>query len=369
MQNNDDLIVKIKNAFSDVSDALEKIANKPAEMPQILNNAISGDKVHGGTITKFGSTGITDESTKKNVTINDLGLHVDAVHTPDLKGDVRVGGHLNVLGEITAKKLHVNEITSDVRQERSSPLEFIPDSSGDVYGKGIFWKDKSSTKQLIYRANPDRFWASLPLDLARDTSYNINNKTVLTENELGTSVRKSSLTEVGTLKNLRTVGNLNIDEYIFYSSDSERLGFGTDSPNGDIAIASLDGELILDISDKARIGNYTTTDLEIITDNTARIKIGASGHITIGSNVETKVSVQGKIGVNINNPDCDIVTAGPVKFQGKRQEIGDSIPKNGTYRKGDIVWNTDPKPTGYVGWICVREGTPGEWKPFGTISA
>ena len=39
------------------------------------------------------------------------------------------------------------------------------------------------------------------------------------------------------------------------------------------------------------------------------------------------------------------------------------------YRQGDIVWNTSPRPTGYVGWICTQAGTPGIWKTFGQIAS
>jgi hypothetical protein len=56
-------------------------------------------------------------------------------------------------------------------------------------------------------------------------------------------------------------------------------------------------------------------------------------------------------------------------MQGKKFEVGTSTPTSGSYALGDVVWNSSPKPTGYVGWICIREGTPGEWKPFGQISA
>jgi len=48
---------------------------------------------------------------------------------------------------------------------------------------------------------------------------------------------------------------------------------------------------------------------------------------------------------------------------------GESAPTNGTFRQGDVMYNTNAAPTGYVGWVCVREGTPGVWKPFGKISS
>ena len=59
---------------------------------------------------------------------------------------------------------------------------------------------------------------------------------------------------------------------------------------------------------------------------------------------------------------------GPVKFQNKRMEVGDSIPTIGLYNQGDIIWHDAPSPGGNLGWICIRTGTPGEWRSFGTIS-
>lgn len=48
------------------------------------------------------------------------------------------------------------------------------------------------------------------------------------------------------------------------------------------------------------------------------------------------------------------------------QEI---IPTTGTYNKGDLIYNTNPTPGGYVGWICTASGAPGTWKGFGLIQA
>jgi hypothetical protein len=235
----------------------------------------------------------------------------------------------------------------------------------------LFWRTGAGTKQFIYQANPDRIWSSESIDLHQDAAYSIGNSIVLSARELGPGVTNSSLTSVGTLRNLRTQGSLNVDDYFIYESGSQRIGLGTESPNGTFSVAGMDGEFVIDVDTikGTRAGNWTASDFEIITDNTARISISGSGRITIGSNVETVTTVQGKLGVNIKNPDCDIVTAGPVKFQGKKQEVAETVPTNGAYKVGDIVWNSKPKPTGYVGWVCTRDGTPGEWKPFGQIAA
>ncbi len=46
---------------------------------------------------------------------------------------------------------------------------------------------------------------------------------------------------------------------------------------------------------------------------------------------------------------------------------GEGIPTSGMFNKGDIIYNTNPAPSGFVGWICTTAGAPGAWKGFGLI--
>ena len=46
-----------------------------------------------------------------------------------------------------------------------------------------------------------------------------------------------------------------------------------------------------------------------------------------------------------------------------------AAPVSGTWRVGDIVYNTAPAPSGFIGFVCTVAGTPGTWKTFGAISA
>ena len=203
----------------------------------------------------------------------------------------------------------------------------------------------------------------------RDSYYAIDNVSVLSMEELGPTVNRSSLTQVGVLQNLAIEGNFNIDQYVFWNGDYMRFGIGTETPNGTFGIVQDNAEFIIDTEgNTATVGTFSTADLDIITDNTKRISITSTGKVTIGSGDDSRTSIKGKVGINVNNPTADIETAGPVSFEGKRFEVGSEAPSTGSYRKGDIVWNTDPKPTGYAGWICVREGTPGTWKLFGQIA-
>ena len=48
-----------------------------------------------------------------------------------------------------------------------------------------------------------------------------------------------------------------------------------------------------------------------------------------------------------------------------------SLSTDGTFKVGDIVWNTVPAGGGatYIGWVNVTGGSPGTWKGFGLIEA
>lgn len=251
-----------------------------------------------------------------------------------------------------------------------APVEFLSNGGEkDVYGLGLQWRATGTTKQFIYRANPNRIWSSESIDLRDGESFMIANTPVISQDGLGAGVKNSNLSTVGVLQNLRTRGDLSIDDNVFYNSSSERLGIGTDSPSGTIGIASLDNQIILDVEHQvAVIGTYSHNTLSIVAGNQPQIDIDPNGRINIPNSVLT---VQKSIGVGIANPpsDASITAAGPIRYQGNKHEYSDGIPQQGSYTKGDITWNQHPKPSGYVGWICVRDGNPGEWKPFGQISA
>jgi hypothetical protein len=52
------------------------------------------------------------------------------------------------------------------------------------------------------------------------------------------------------------------------------------------------------------------------------------------------------------------VAADPLASRALTNHIGRSaIPVDGTWEKGDVVWNTDPVPGGPIGWVCVAAGT------------
>lgn len=363
-------ILRIRQGLKDLGDAVESLATREPDPVEVANRSISGDAIIGGKISKFQSVGIKDDSTRLVVLVNNDGITTDVIDVETLEGDTKVTGNLTVDGEVHARKLHVDEVTSDTRLERSTPLEFKKGKGDEsLVGKGLLFTGDGATKQFILQTNPSRFYSNIGIDIHRDAAFSIDGLSVLTQDSLGTSVATSSLRKVGTLQNLKTQGDLNIDEYVFWNSVQERFAIGTDQPNGMLTVTKDNTEVIIDPDgDVAKVGTFTTSDLNIVTDDTTRIYVSNTGKIVIGSSTGSNVKIQGKLGVNITNPELDFESAGPIRFANKRMDVGTEIPTNGFYRKGDIVWNEDPQPTGHVGWVCVREGTPGVWKSFGQIS-
>ena len=52
-------------------------------------------------------------------------------------------------------------------------------------------------------------------------------------------------------------------------------------------------------------------------------------------------------------------------FQATKQS---AAPSTGTWRVGDIVYNSAPAAAGYIGFVCTVAGTPGTWNSFGLIA-
>jgi hypothetical protein len=325
--------------------------------------SLSGDHISGGKIQNFASTGITDTAVKTQLTVNNDGVTVKNLFVENLD-------NLTVQGILKTKILEVDEIRADIKFEKDVPITF----SGDVLdGKGLVWAGKGNTKQLIFNSNPDRFFVSEHIDLARGKSITINNIKIIDETELGPTITKSNLREVGRLKGLIVDGGLNVGQYMVFDAATSRLGLGTESPNAAVSILDDGVEIVLGTKDtvKAFIGTYASNNLELGTDNTARIIISSSGNITLGNPkmAPAQIHVHGKLSVRVSTPDpeVDLHVNGAVRFNNRLQKYDSTYPTQGSYNEGDIIWNIQPKMNSYVGWVCIQTGAPGLWAPFGKI--
>lgn len=284
------------------------------------------------------------------------------------RSDVSIYGVLNVA------KLVTNELVA--HQTYTAPyFEFANNvETGGNEGTGFLWPRGDYNRQLIWRNDPARFWFTDCIDLAPDRAYHINEVQVLSQHTLGGSVVNSNLQTVGTLEKLAVNGNVNFADQMFFNSRSGRLSIGTEASTGIFTVYDVvnDVELVLDGSanGRGRIGAVQTKSLDFITDDQTRLSVEWNGDITLGveqSNQTTRV--YGNVGINVKNPTEDLEVAGNFKFGNKLMATGTDAPTEGYYTIGDMVWNTNPKVNGYVGWICIVSGTPGDWKPFGLIAS
>jgi hypothetical protein len=364
----------IDQALAALADALksqepDSFLTSPKEfIKKIPFRSLSGDHINGGKIQNFASTGISDTATKQQLTVSDNGVQIANLIVNHIE-------NLSVSNALTATSiktdiLEVKEIRADIKFEKDAPIVF---SGDNLEGKGLLWTGKGHTKQFIFASNPDRFFSSENIDLARGKSITVNNIKLFDERELGPTITKSNLREVGRLNGLIVDGDVSIGQYLMFNNDTNRLGLGTDSPNAALSVCEDGIEVVVGTRDSVRgyIGTHASHSLDIVTDNSARITIAAGGNIQLGNPklLPVQVSVHGKLSVRVSTPDpeVDLHVAGSVKFGNRLQRVDRNYPTAGSYNQGDIVWNSEPMINQYVGWVCVQAGTPGLWEPFGKI--
>jgi hypothetical protein len=228
-------------------------------------------------------------------------------------------------------------------------------------------------------------------------------------------VIKSNLRKLGLLDELRVRGDLIVNEAFYYNATSNRLGINTLDPSGVLSVhengveVSIRGEDYL----RAKIGTVTKHDLHLMVNDQTAVSIDIDGKVVIGAdsrnnakltvnhnvdsdyaatltntgmglaisagsnsklvvtNKQTKavefIVDDNKVGIGVAKPLANLHVAGDVKLMGKHMSSAPSIPSSGNHYQGDIVWNSNPGPTQYIGWVCVKDGVPGVWAGFGRI--
>jgi hypothetical protein len=312
------------------------------EMPNsalsvIENNielVVGSDSVHRGKIGTYTNDHldiVTDNTVR--ISVANSG-EVTIGHSEYKNGVLRVNG-----------KLYVDELIADTRLTRSSSLTFEQTIDESFYGKGVAWVGKDRTRTLTIVEGPDRILSSEHIDLANDKGYFIGNQLVLSKHALGPAIVESNLVKIGVLQKLEVDGDAHFTNAKFGNTGTT---------------LSIDREgITVNSSFVLNKGN----DSELIIDSTG---------ISIGNNQNTSRAVRifGRVGINVSNPDSTVglAVAGNLSFADKKFSTGTSAPVTGTYKKGDICWNTDPRTGNHVGWVCIVDGTPGQWRNFGMIT-
>ena len=294
-----------------------------------------------GTYTNHDLDLVTDNTVR--VTITTTG-EVVVGHEKFKNGVLRVHG-----------TIHADNVISDDTAGRISSVKFKGTTADSIYEIGLVWTGKDRTRQFILKEGSDRFWSSESIDLNADASFQISGRAVLTGDSLGLHVINSSLTSVGTLNKLTVSGPATFLEAL--NADALNTKSLTVNKEADTLTVNTDGLT-------------TSKDFKIIVDGIEELKINDTEFV-IGNKQNPgrplKLFGQLAIGVNTPDPSVDLEVKGDVSFAGKKFITGAASPVFGSFKLGDVCWNTEPQEGSYAGWICIKAGNPGEWAPFGAI--
>jgi len=293
---------------------------------------------------------------------HDVGIITDNISRILVKnsGEVIIGDPVGKNGIVRINgSLYVDNLVSDTRLDRSSPLQFQATKDRSTYGLGISWIGTGDPKHLMLMSGPDRILSSESIDIAEEKMYYINGRPVITSNGLGSGIHQSNLTSLGSLQSLTVIGDT-------------RLHGNVDATNSVISAGTLaftNGDQSVTISKDGIATSGTIT----ISSQGSLLLSGDKDSIEIGSKTNNRkpVKVFGPLSVGINNPDPSLSfsVAGDVSIGNKRFTNGTGAPATGSYEIGDICWNSNPMVANYIGWVCVIAGNPGQWLPFGEIKS
>ena len=276
--------------------------------------------------------------------VEDSVVRVDQVNFKknSLSGDIIDGGKITNF-KSTGIKDEANDTTIIVKDD-------CVEVASDLYIKGTV---KVENLQYVQAQVPK---------LNVQKAVMVDDNEVIWKDKLGKSVKSSSLEQLGVLKNLQVRNT-------FAVSDG-RVGVNTTAPSADFSVNASGYEIITTMHESnAYVGTHTHVPFAIGTDNSARLTCKANGDVTVGSEngKPVKLNVYGQLGIGVKHPAEALEVDGNIKFAERTFASGMQEPKDGRWDTGSIIWNEKPELNKPVGWVCIKGGKPGSWRPFGMI--
>jgi hypothetical protein len=74
-------------------------------------------------------------------------------------------------------------------------------------------------------------------------------------------------------------------------------------------------------------------------------------------------NVSDKDGKHVRYVEGDVMKKRKVRYEMR------AAPTTGTWNTGDLAYNNAPAAGGFIGWVCVAGGSPGQWRAFGFIES
>lgn len=264
--------------------------------------------------------------------------------TFEVNGGQTIRDNLVVNGRIIVDVIEANQIIN--RSSGGDSTSFTATEEAGLNGQGVTWTVGESESTLVYRPG-NRLYTNLNLDLEAGRNYKIDNIDVLTSNSLGSTISRSSLRQVGPLNNLNVVGNVEIGQFVYIDSDTGRVGFGTESPNGSFSIVDNGAEFLISspIQGTVKLGTYTNHDVAIITDDTARVTVKTGGDVHVGSPTSrnAKLFVHGTLHAENIVTETKVERTDSVKFlatDGSIYGVGLTWVGSGSVKQ--LVLSSDP---------------------------
>ena len=144
----------------------------------------------------------------------------------------------------------------------------------------------------------------------------------------------------------------------------------TTAPSADFSVNTGGYEVITRMHESnAFVGTHTHVAFAIGTDDTPRLTCRANGDVVVGTETGRPVNfnVYGQLGVNVKYPSESLHVDGNIKFAERTFAAGVQIPTEGSWDTGSIVCNEKPSTNLPVGWVCIKGGKTGSWRPFGMV--
>lgn len=229
---------------------LEEALGKLASHNNIIGDReLSGDKINGGIITNFASTGIADNASKKRITVSDKKIVVE--------------NDVEIKGKIECATLYYNSATADNLDVKNSVR---------IDGNEVLWKDRLGNS--VTKSKLQEVGVLDQLNVA-DTLHVMKKKVgINTNNPAGTfSVSASDIqTIIDTRGSVAYVGTANSDDFsigagseptLFISSDN-KVGIKIRKPKADLDVAGpirYQGQTHQYSDDAPSVGTYNQGDI------------------------------------------------------------------------------------------------------------
>jgi hypothetical protein len=132
---------------------------------------------------------------------------------------------------------------------------------------------------------------------------------------------------------------------------------------GELDIAVEDGLGTLTSSDVFRFNLPTTLSRPSVINAVRLTALGGSHLVRVLNVAQDSLKIDGVPTVrgDLNPPTIGNTDGGQIT----RLFGSGAAPTQGTWKRGDVVFNQAPSATGFIGWVCTTAGTPGTWVPFG----